>query len=256
MNLFTNRNWANKVLYPSYTFIGGSYDNIDYIERLGVNYELHPLEDQVASMNKLVFDPKKAAALYFWYKSADRADKSIIRYFEEYKNCVDDAHQLFNSNYGVYAYEQRGIQRCIDVLIEQSNSRQACFCINNNDAMSLESIDKLCTNAVQFFIRYNRLIMLVQMRSSNALTMLPYDFFIFCVWYAQVYNKLIAVYPTLEVTKIGIQVASLHYYRLDYCAKRRDGPYTGISSIFSYKDIIDHNFENILEEKLVKFLND
>lgn len=253
MNVFTNKNWANRVLYPGNIFYS---DGNDYVEKLAACYELHPLEDQIASMNKLVFDPKKAAALYFWYKSADKTDKSIVKYFEEYKNCVDDAHQWFNSNYGVYAYKQHGIQRCIDVLTKQSNSRQACFCINNNSAMSPDSIDKLCTNAVQFFIRKDTLIMLVQMRSSNALTMLPYDFFIFCVWYAQVYNKLITVYPTLSIANICVQVASLHYYNSDYEAKYRNEQSTRISNIFDFKDIIDHNFENILEEKLVKFLND
>lgn len=254
MKVFTNKNWANKVLYPS-CFDGYTSADNTYVEKICAQYGLHPLEDQVASMNKLVFDPKKAAAMYFWYKSADRTDKSIVKYFEEYKSCVDDAHQWFNSNYGVYAYKQHGIQRCIDVLLKQSNSRQACFCINNNSAMAPDSIDKLCTNTVQFFIRKDQLIMLVQMRSSNALTLLPYDFFIFCVWYAQVYNKLISVYPTLKISNIIIQVASLHYYNSDYNAKY-GGPSTGISNVFSFNDIIDHNFENILEEKLVKFLND
>lgn len=254
MRIFTNRNWANKVLYPSCFNLYISPDGA-CVESICAQYELHPIIDQVASMNKLVFDPKKAAAMYFWYKSANRKDKSIVKYFEEYKSCVDDAHQWFNSNYGVYAYKQHGIQRCIDVLLMQSNSRQACFCINNNSAMAPDSIDKLCTNVVQFFIRENQLIMLVQMRSSNALTLLPYDFFIFCVWYAQVYNKLIQVYPNLKIENIIIQVASLHYYNSDYNAKY-NGISTGISSIFDFKDIIDHNFENILEEKLVKFLKD
>lgn len=249
--IFTNNKWAIRIIHTSCYF---DFSDNDYVEKLGADYMLHPLEDQVASMNKLVFDPKKAAALYFWYKSADKTDKSIVKYFEEYKNCIDDAHQWFNSNYGIYAYKQHGIQRCIDVLAKQSNSRQACFCINNNSAMSPDSIDKLCTNTVQFFIRDDALIMLMQMRSSNALTMLPYDFFIFCVWYAQVYNKLIAIYPTLRIANICVQVASLHYYNSDYITKR-DGQSTGISNIFGFRDIIDHNFENILEEKLVKFLN-
>ena len=252
--LFTNTNWLNRVFYPTCFEL---FDDLNYEEAIGVNYHLHPLEDQIASINKLIFDPKKAAAMYFWYKSADKTDKSIVKYFEEYKNCVDKTHQWFNSNYGIYAYKQRGIQRCIDVLAKQSNSRQACFCINNNNAMAPDSIDKLCTNAVQFFIRHNKLIMIVQMRSSNMLTLLPYDFFIFCIWYAQVYNKLIQIYHNLEVSDICVQVASLHFYKTDYKLKCiDDAPITNLTSIFSYRDIINCDFENILEEKLNKYLND
>lgn len=254
MNVFTNKNWLNKVFYSS---CFEWYGDLNYKEAVCAIYHLHPLEDQIASINKLIFDPKKAAAMYFWYKSADKTDKSIIKYFEEYKNCVDKTHQQFNSNYGVYAYKQHGIQRCIDALIERSNSRQACFCINNNSAMAPDSIDKLCTNAVQFFIRHDKLIMVVQMRSSNMLTLLPYDFFVFCIWYAQVYNKLIQVYHNLKVSNICIQVASLHYYKAEYNSKCIDNaPITNLTHVFDYRDMIDHNFENILEEKLIKFLND
>lgn len=252
MNIFTNMRWLKFFYSSQFEY----YEEKEYEECLCTSYKLHPFEDQIASTNKLVFDPKKAAAMYFWYKSADRTDMSIVKYFDEYKKCIDRDHQWFNSNYGLYAYRYFGLQRCIDVLIKNASSRQACFCINNNNAMSPRSIDKLCTNVVQFFIRNNELIMLVQMRSSNLLTMLPYDYFTFCVWYAQVYNKLIAIYPNLKVSCINVQVASLHYYRADYVAKDIvAAPMSDITNLFSYKEVCDKNFENILEEKLVKFLN-
>ena len=251
--IFTNENWKNRVFIPSCYDVYANYKSIEFI---AAHYYLHPLSDQIASRNKLVFDPKKAAAMYFWYKSADKTDKSIVKYFEEYKNCIDDTHQWFNSNYGIYAYKNKGLQRCIDVLLNDADSRQACFCINNNNAMAPESIDKLCTNTIQFLIRGDMLIMIVQMRSSNMLTLLPYDFFIFSVWYAQVYNNLIHKYHSLEVSNISVQVASLHRYTTDYTAKdisKYDDNH--LDYIFNYDDMCDHNFENILESKLIKLLN-
>ena len=257
MKIFTNKHWQDRVISPSSCYYcchtnNKGYDNIEYI---AANYYLNPLDDQVASTNKLVFDPKKAAAMYFWYKSSNKADKSIVEYFEEYKKCIDDTHQWFNSNYGIYAYKNKGLQRCIDVLLKNPDSRQACFCINNNAAMAPESIDKLCTNTIHFFIREKHLIMIVQMRSSNMLALLPYDFFIFSVWYAQVFNKLLMIYHGLRVSDIFVQVASLHKYYSDIKTKMGCTEETNINQIFSYDDMCDHNFENILESKLLKFLN-
>lgn len=249
MKLFTNTNWKNKVMSPS---CASRYIDNGYYEYIGAHYCLDPLTDHVASHNLSIFDPKKAAAMYFWYKIANSKDTSIIKYFPEYANCIDKQHKHFNSNYGLYAID--GIKRCINELLSKKSSRQACFLINNNAAMGSCSIDKLCTNAIMFFIRYDALYMVVQMRSSNILTLLPYDMFIFSVWYAKVYNALKREYTSLKTTEIEMQVASHHYFDTDYETKSSCLQSNNLEQIFDYNDICDHNFENILESKLLKFL--
>jgi len=224
-----------------------------YHESLCVSYTINPLFGHVASQNIGVFDPKKAAAMYFWYKAADREDASIIRYFPEYEHCIDSNHKKFNSNYGYYAKD--GLKYCINQLLSHKSSRQACFMINNNAAMGPDSIDKLCTNAIMFFIRHDCLYMIVQMRSSNLLTLLPYDIFIFSTWYAKVYNALVRDYPELKIAQIKVQVASLHYYQSDFNSKVNITEKHNVKYLFSYANILDHNFENILEGKLIDLLN-
>ena len=251
MILFTNRHWNNRVLNPN--CFSSFYAN-GYLEYIAAHCMLHPIRDHVASENKFVFDPKKAAAMYFWYEAADAEDKSIIGYFPEYETCIDMHHKKFNSNYGLYAKE--GISRCINELLSKKSSRQACFLINNNVAMGPDSIDKLCTNAIMFLIRNDFLYMNVQMRSSNMLTLLPYDFFIFSTWYAKVYNALIKEYPNLHVTEISVSISSLHKYDSDQYAKSNCPVNTHLDQIFSYDDMCNHNFKNILEEKLFNFLKD
>lgn len=250
--LFTNRHWL-AVYWRCLSQDNFPFDDAKYHESIGIDYALNPLYDHVASQNTGVFDPKKAAAMYFWYKMADREDTSITKYFPEYKSCIDKNHKKFNSNYGYYAKE--GLKRCINELLSKKSSRQACFMINNNTAMDPWSIDKLCTNAIMFFIRGNCLHMIVQMRSSNLLTLLPYDMFIFSTWYAKVYNALISEYPMLRLAQIKVQVASLHYYQTDFLAKSDETESHNLKYIFSYDDMCDHNFESILESKLLKFLN-
>lgn len=251
--LFTNMHWQ-AVYWRCLSQDNFPFEDAKYHESTGVCYALNPLYDHVASQNMSVFDLKKAAAMYFWYKAADREDTSIVKYFPEYKSCIDKNHKKFNSNYGCFAKE--GLKRCINELLSNKSSRQACFMINNNTAMEPNSIDKLCTNAIMFFIRGNCLHMIVQMRSSNLLTLLPYDMFIFSTWYAKVYNALISKYPMLRIAQIKVQVASLHYYQTDFVAKAEETESHNFKYIFSYNDMCDHNFENILESKLIKFLND
>lgn len=195
-----------------------SYVNAEYVERLNYGFSFRPDKSHVMTTTCNVFSPKKAAAMYMWYKTASRFDKSITKYFDEYKGLTDFLHPAYNSNYGFYAYSRgEGLDLCVNRLIKNSCTRQACFCINNNNAMSDTSIDKLCTNTIHFFIRNDTLIMNVQMRSSNFLTLLPYDAFMFSVFYAEVYYRLkTQKYKSLRIGRIYMQIASLHYYVSDF----------------------------------------
>lgn len=251
--LFTNENWSSNLWSFLWSFLTLGSNLRSYNELLCTTFAIDPIRGQIASNRKSIFDPEKAAAMYFWYKKADSSDYSIIKYFPEYERCVNAGHPLFNSNYGVYA--SRGLEHCINILSINMSSRHACFMINNNKAMGPDSIDKLCTNAVMFIIRDNKLNMIVQMRSSNLLTLLPYDAFIFCTWYAKVYNALVRIYPDLKMTEIRLQIASLHFYESDYNKKLNSEilePYR----IFYKEDVIDHNFEILLERKLLNYLTD
>ena len=233
----------------------------EYMENIGVSYAINPVKDHImTTFNSKLFNIKKAAAMYFWFKKASAKDTSILDYFDEYKRCIDAEHTEFNSNYGIYAYKRKGLKHCIEELTTNKDSRQACFCINNNIAMSEKSIDKLCTNTIQFFIRGKNvgpkskeyipeLRMVVQMRSSNFLTLLPYDIFMFSVFHLEVYTELKKVYPNLVPGTILLQVASLHCYRSDWQnLLENEEP----ESLDFGDTVLD--YENFSEYKLKKYL--
>lgn len=245
-NLFSNETWRKL-----FKHIRMKSKGLEYREVIAASYAFNPVTDHIMTASSNIFDLKKAAAMYFWYKLGDRADTMILNYFDEYNRCVDKDHKEFNSNYGYYAYVEGGLDRCIRYLAESKNTRQACFCINNNKAMSPESIDKLCTNTIQFFIRKNKLEMVVQMRSSNFLTLLPYDAFMFTVFYQHVYSELRNnVYYDLQTGLIHMQVASLHMYDEDlnkYIKTNNNEP-------IIIADFADKNWQIELEQKLLKAL--
>lgn len=221
-----------------------------YHECIGFDFSFNPQTAHCMSASSTLFELHKAAAMYFWYHRAEPTDKSIKGYFSEYNNCIDKNHPYFNSNYGIYAYRHKLLRRCIERLKNNPLSRQAMFCINNNDAMSDMSIDKLCTNAIHFFIRNGKLQMVVQMRSSNFVTLLPYDAFMFSVFYMEVFNELVKHYFWLDIGEIKMQIASLHYYSHNWSS-------IGNSQLLDKPIIIDfaeHNCINDLENKLVSAL--
>nr|DAW00948.1 MAG TPA: hypothetical protein [Caudoviricetes sp.] len=209
----TNKHWAS--IYSDFINVA-TVDAMDdnYTEAINFSFSFDPVTDNTMSYIIGVFDPKKAAKMFFWYKKADKNDASITDYFSEYKRCIDENHDYFNSNYGIYAYRQGGLKFCVDELKRNHKSRQACFCINKN-AVAIKDfeIDKLCTNVIQFFIRDARLEMVVQMRSSNFIALLPYDAFMFSVFYFEVYKALKEEHKLLRTGKIHMQIASLHYYK-------------------------------------------
>lgn len=245
-DILNNWNWND--IYNDFLNFSNTYD--DYIEKIGFSYKINPLRSYYMSNKSTLFTKEKVKAIYLWYKNHNSRDHSIENYFEEYKHCTDDSHLDFNSNYGIYAYSEYGLDKCIERLAKNNMTRQAMFCINNNEAMSDRSIDKLCTNTIQFFIRNNRLQMVIQMRASNFITLLPYDSFMFCFWYFYVFNKLYNEYnmKDLKIDYINIYASTIHYYKknLDNINKTEEDK--SLLNLFDdYKDI---DFINKFENKL------
>lgn len=260
--IISNANW-HCIFNRSFGFKVEAKEPKEYMENVGITLSINPTTDHImTTFNKKLFDIRKAAAMYFWYKKADAKDTSILKYFNEYKRCIDSEHKEFNSNYGIYAYKQKGLEKCTNILLSDINSRQACFCINNNAAMSETSIDKLCTNVIHFFIsdipyrqkvKAKELRMIVQMRSSNFLTLLPYDIFMFSVFHWEVYHELKKKYEDLKPGSIILQIASLHCYRPDYEAVYDSIGYKSIDindTLLNYEIDNKKEVESFLKSKL------
>lgn len=209
-------------------------------EVLGFSFDIIPFKESIMSTCSNLFELDRAQAMHIWYASGERDNDFITQYFPQYRYCIDDDHKLFNSNYGYYAYSLGLLDQCIMRLANTRNTRQACFCINNNEAMSYESIDKLCTNSIMFFIREDKLEMFVQMRSSNILTLLPYDIFMFSKFYEYVLNGLNALSKEVDHGNIHMQIGSAHYYSEDVMTivKRESYSQEMLSSFFKSLDVI------------------
>lgn len=165
----------------------------------------------IISRDRVWLNPEKFMAIYKWYHGADPTALWITDYFDEYKNCIYPTHLVYRSNYGVYVYKEGGLKYCFEELVKNPKSRRACIVINDRVIMQSDAeIDKLCTNAINYFIDGVYLKCIVQMRSSNMATLLPYDAFMFAVFHAELWQMLRNVYDWIRPGDIIMQVANAH----------------------------------------------
>ena len=165
------------------------------VEVLGLRMELDPNQKLLN-----LYDLRKSPQKYIqkeieWYDSQDLSVKEIGKHAKLWFNiCTKDDAQEINSNYGYLIYNVKNFSQFDNTLKElQKNpfSRRAIMIYNrpsmhydyNRNGMS----DFVCTLGHQFFIRNNKLISIVEMRSSDMWRGYISDLF----WFATVQERLL-----------------------------------------------------------------
>jgi thymidylate synthase len=190
------------------------------VEILALRMELDPNQPLLN-----FYDLRKSPEKYIqkeieWYDSQDLSVKDIGQSAQMWLNvCSKDDKQLVNSNYGYLVYsKENGSQfdNVLKELIKNSYSRRALMIYNrpsmhydyNKNGMS----DFICTLGQQFVIRDNKLISIVEMRSSDMM----YGFFSDFPWFAKIQQRLLEslrlAYPELTMGKLIWVSNSAHLY--------------------------------------------
>lgn len=185
-----------------------SYDK--YHECIGFNFDIE-VDKAIMSYNSFHIK-EKSDAMWKWYLTGDKYDASILHWFKEYERCRDLKHPYFNSNYGQYIFKDKRLDRIIEELTVRPMSRHALLFINSDENQTSKEIDKLCTNCIQFYLRDNKLHMVIQMRASNVITLLPYDNDCFYKVYMIVYEYFKKRNENIEMGTMHYQISSAHYY--------------------------------------------
>jgi thymidylate synthase len=157
---------------------------------------------------------KYAIAELLWYNSTNPSVKSIEPYSKFWKNISDDGKTV-NSNYGYCIRKKFGFDQwemCKQLLSNDSLSRQAVMHIKEaRDIVKNPTKDLNCTIALQFFVRNNKLDLIVTMRSNDVWLGLPYDLFNFTCMQMQMAMEL-----GIEVGTYYHNAGSLHMYERDF----------------------------------------
>lgn len=194
-----------------------------YVELLAKRVDLDPYSPYIY-LDKNFQTPKKYVKSELdWYKSMDL---SIIGHEGIENNptwnacCTKDEKKEINSNYGWCVFsEENGSQydNCLEVLKKDKTTRNALIVYNRpeiyKDYKRDGMHDMICTMYSHFFIRYNKLYMVHQMRSNDIrFGFICSDLAWNCFVYQNMYEDLKETYPDLEVGIIRWTSDSMHLY--------------------------------------------
>lgn len=151
-----------------------------------------------------------------WYKSMSLRVEDIGEPVPKIWQDIASEHGEINSNYGYLFLKTGQYQSVIKTLTEDKHSRRAVAIYTNpnmHEEWTRDGMrDFVCTNAVHYEIRDNKLNLVVQMRSNDAIFGYKNDY----TWqrYTQMLmtTDLMRIYPLLKPGTITWQVASLHIY--------------------------------------------
>jgi thymidylate synthase len=155
-----------------------------------------------------------------WYNSQSLFVKDLGDPVPKIWQSVSSQEGKINSNYGYLIFSKENFNQynnVVDQLIADPSSRRSVMVYNRpsihvdycEDGMS----DFICTNAVQYMIRDNRLNVVVQMRSNDAWAGYRNDY----AWQKYVQERVVSEYNErtnhhIIAGNIVWQVGSLHLY--------------------------------------------
>jgi len=137
-------------------------------------------------------------------------------YASFWKTIKNEVPPFYNSNYGHYFFQENQFDYVFESLKADKDSRQACIVLNKSHVMLSTSKDKICTYAITFNIRENKLNMIVNMRSNDVISGTSIDANMFSFLYEYLYVKLLEIYPDLEIGIYTHKADSFHIYERNF----------------------------------------
>lgn len=152
---------------------------------------------------------KYLAAELLWYLNGRNDVKFISKYASLWAKLTDDG-VTNNSAYGYILKYKHGfdqIEKMIELLTVDPNSRRAIININIPNEQVIETKDEMCTICLNFQIRNNKLNCTALLRSNDVYTGVVYDATYFILIQKYIANRL-----NIECGTYTHEAFSLHVY--------------------------------------------
>jgi thymidylate synthase len=149
-----------------------------------------------------------------WYLEG-RNDVDMMSYYSKKMRSFSDDGETLNSAYGYRMFGKHPMlpfnqwDNVVNQLKADKDTRQAIVHLHTPN--NKKTKDEVCTLSLQFFIRENKLDMVVNMRSNDIIWGLTYDVFSFTSFQELMANEL-----GIEVGKYFHNAASMHIYEKDF----------------------------------------
>ena len=167
-----------------------------------------------------------------WYISGSNDVEFISKFAKKWSKITDDG-KTSNSAYGYVLQKKHGfdqLEKMIELLKTDKHSRRAVMNLNTPNESVIDTKDEICTIALQFLIRDDKLHCTTMMRSNDIYTGMPYD-----IAYFVSLQKIVAERVGVECGTYTHFVTSLHLY--DSCEEK-------------LRDALTKNFDDIRIDSL------
>ncbi len=165
---FENAEQAFNYLYSQINNKGINHGDTKALFNIGF-YLKNPLDNNI-NLYYRKLNKKYAEAEWQWYLSGDRNINKLAEIYgkvpEIWKRMADENNEV-NSNYGWQWLQNYQLDRVIDKLHANKETRQATISIYDGKQIDKYSKDTPCTYAITFNIIDNQLHMSVLMRSND-----------------------------------------------------------------------------------------
>lgn len=180
-------------------------------ELTNYSFTLTNLDNNVINIRNI--SQSYMCAELLWYALA-RNDVKFINTFAGLWGRISDDGVTSYSAYGDIVYKRHcfdQFEKIIELLKTDKNSRRAVINFNVPNINMIETKDEICTIALQFYVRDNKLYCTGIMRSNDIWYGLPYD----VIFFTEL-QKLMAKRLNVEVGSYTHFVISLHAYDRNY----------------------------------------
>lgn len=166
---FTNAQQVFEYYYDSISDNGIDFNGTKAFFNVGFTI-VNPLDNNIKTSFRN-FNIKYAEAEWLWYMSAN-PKVSVLGELNNnkipkiWKDIANEEGEV-NSNYGYQINRNNQLDKVVDLLIKEPETRRATLSIYDGKEMQKYNKDTPCTYAIQFTILNNKLNMSVYMRSND-----------------------------------------------------------------------------------------
>lgn len=161
---FNNSQSAFEYLYKEIKEHGNKKENTTYLKNIGFYIE-NPLDNEIKTEFRK-WNKNYADYEWNWYLSGNPNAVAISKKAPIWKKHMDEYGNVM-SNYGWQWVRKSQLDRIIDLLSANKNTRRAVITIYDGKEIELYQFDTPCTLDISFTIENDKLCMTVLMRSND-----------------------------------------------------------------------------------------
>ena len=167
-NRFRNADEAFQYWYQTIEHYGTDFAGTKALFNIG--FQMDNPDEMTIKQSWRKWNPDYAAAEWAWYMTGDRNIETLGKLYGKIPNIwkrMADGDNNVHSNYGYQWGRNSQLDRVIEKLRRDPNTRQATVSIYDGKEIQKYRYDTPCTYAIQFTVVNDQLNMCVTMRSND-----------------------------------------------------------------------------------------